>query len=464
MADVKAFISYRRSDSQAATGRLYDRLNAAYPGRFFRDVSGIGVGVDFVKEIERAVGSSVALIAVIGPTWATAEEAGRKRLDDPEDFVRIEVSTAIQRGIRIVPVLVSGAAMPREDQLPDVLRGLRRWNAVQLVEEYYEEGIERLIDALRPDLGDPIVPGTPGQLDTERRVRELRGEAEAAIAVEDWFAGVQALQSAVSLDPNNRELGARLRWAHEQRKVSGLFSEGQELYEQGKKSAALGRFRQVKVAAGNYRNVGELIAQLEAEVAGDNRRSTVRRWTAGAVAAVVGVVGVVGIGIVWAIKSEFAAANETGIVDTSGGAPQPALESGLAANNAPAPRPSAVDPPEPAPAREELDDVKPEPPPAGIGFPARGRWRMTSRFNPSLSIVLDLQPGGSFQVSVPAGVMSFPLSGGSYQYDPSSGMLQIMGVNNLGGMFREIIHVFEREDDHFHANYSNAVWELTAGD
>ena len=135
MADVKAFISYRRSDSQAATGRLYDRLNAAYPGRFFRDVSGIGVGVDFLKEIERAVGSSVALIAVIGPSWASAQEAGQKRLADPEDFVRIEVATAIQRGIRIIPVLVSGAAMPREEELPDVLGPMRRWNAVQLVEE-----------------------------------------------------------------------------------------------------------------------------------------------------------------------------------------------------------------------------------------------------------------------------------------------------------------------------------------
>ena len=276
MADVKAFISYRRSDSQAATGRLYDRLNAAYPGRFFRDVSGIAVGVDFLKEIERAVGSSIALIAVIGPTWASAEEAGQKRLADPEDFVRLEVTAAIQRGIRIIPVLVGGASMPREDELPEALHGLRRWNAVQLVEEYYEEGIERLIDALRPDLGDPVTSGTPGQQDTERRVRELRGEAEAAIAVEDWFAAVQALQSAVSLDPHNRELAARLRWAHEQRKLSGLFAEGQELYERDKKRDALNRFRQVKVIAGNYRNVGELIAQLEGELAVETRSSTIR--------------------------------------------------------------------------------------------------------------------------------------------------------------------------------------------
>jgi hypothetical protein len=462
MADVKAFISYRRSDSQAATGRLYDRLNAAYPGRFFRDVSGIGVGVDFLKEIERAVGSSVALIAVIGPTWASAEEAGQKRLADPEDFVRIEISTAIQRGIRIIPVLVGGAPMPREDELPEPLQGLRRWNAVQLVEEYYEEGIERLIDALRPELGDPVTPGGAGHNDTERRVRELRGEAEAAIAVEDWFAGVQALQSAVSLDPHNRELGARLRWAHDQRKVSGLFAEGQELYEKGKKSAALGRFRQVKVAAGDYRGVNELIAQLEHEVAGETRRSTVRRWTAGAVAAVVATIAVIGAGLVWAIKSEFDQANDAttitdpkdGITGLAGG--------GSASGDAGGPARPANDGGSGRPSRPEPVVDEPPSAPAGIGFPARGRWRMTSQLNPGLSIVLDLQNGGTFQVSVPAGVMSFPLSGGTYQYDAASGMLQIMGINNLGGMFREIIHVFEREDDHFHANYSNAVWELTS--
>lgn len=461
MADAKAFISYRRSDSQAATGRLYDRLNAAYPGRFFRDVSGIGVGVDFFKEIERAVGSSVALIAVIGPTWASAEEAGQKRLADPEDFVRIEVTTALQRGIRIIPVLVSGATMPREDQLPDALQGLRRWNAVQLVEEYYEEGIERLIDALRPELGDPVTPDTVGRNDTDRRVRELRGEAEAAIAVEDWFAGVQALQSAVSLDPNSRELGARLRWAHEQRKVSGLFTEGQELYEGGKKSAALGRFRQVKVAAGNYRNVNELIAQLETEVSGETRRSTVRRWTAGVIFAVCATVAALGAGLVWAIRSEFQDAKETsGLFDPKTAPTGP--DGTGAADTRTTVQPAGGGGTPPARQAPPEDAVAPvQTAPIGVGFPGHGRWKMTSQLNPALSIVLDLQRDGSFQVSVPAGAMSFPLSGGRYDYDASSGMLQIMGINNLGGMFREIIHVFEREDDHFHVNYSNAVWELT---
>ena len=211
----KVFISYRRSDSLAATGRLYDRLNTAYPGMFFRDVSGIGVGVDFTKEIERAVSSSVALIAVIGPTWATESVDGKRRLDDPDDFVRLEVLNALKRGIRIIPVLVGNASMPEEEQLPPELHPLRKWNAIRLVEEYYEEGLERLIDALASQLGTPRTQESVDLAETQRKLKQLRGEAEAALAVEDWFAGIQALQAAVSLDPTNPDLSVRLRWAHD---------------------------------------------------------------------------------------------------------------------------------------------------------------------------------------------------------------------------------------------------------
>ena len=129
----KAFITYRRSDSLSATGRLYDRLNVAYPGMFFRDVSGIGVGVDFTREIERAVSSSLLLITVIGPQWVTESADGKRRLDDPGDFVRLEVSSALKRNIRIIPVLVNGATMPDESQLPADLQSLRKWNAINLV-------------------------------------------------------------------------------------------------------------------------------------------------------------------------------------------------------------------------------------------------------------------------------------------------------------------------------------------
>ena len=410
----RVFISYRRNDSLAATGRLYDRLNTAYPGMFFRDVSGIGVGVDFTKEIERAVSSSVALIAVIGPTWATESVDGKRRLDDPDDFVRLEVLNALKRGIRIIPVLVGNASMPEEEQLPPELHPLRKWNAIRLVEEYYEEGLERLIEALASQLGTPRTQESVDLAETQRKLKQLRGEAEAALAVEDWFAGIQALQAAVSLDPSNPDLSARLRWAHDQQRALA-------------------------------------------------RRATVRRWTAGTMAAVV--VAIVGAGalIVLLIRADFAG-NTDGTSEID-----PAIADSLRTfldqpsdqptTGGASPRP-ANEPASAPPQRLVPDAVAPEQRSTGVGFPGRGRWRMTARENQAMSIALDLENDGSFAVSMPAGVLNLPLSGGRYEYDDSTGMLEIMGVNNLGALFRETIHVFERENDHFHASYLGTVWEL----
>ena len=269
VSQPKVFISYRRSDSQDQTGRLYDRLNRAFPGMFFRDVSEIGVGVDFVAHVERAVGASVALIAVIGPGWVKAADQGRRRLDDADDFVRVEIRTALERKIRIIPVLVGNAEMVTEDQLPEDLRPLSRWNAIRIVEDYYDQGIDKLVRSLVTELGEPASnDSAPQQADA--KIRTLRGEAEADIAVEDWFGAIQALQAALSLEPTNFEISARLKWANEQRKLSGLFTEGQELYDRGKKAAALQKFRQVRVAGGNYRGVNELMAQLEREVSSES--------------------------------------------------------------------------------------------------------------------------------------------------------------------------------------------------
>lgn len=410
----KAFISYRRSDSQAATGRLYDRLNAAYPGMFFRDVSGIGVGVDFTREIDRAVSSSLVLIAVIGPEWATASADGKRRLDEADDFVRLEIASALKRNIRIIPVLVDGASMPEEDELPAALQPLRKWNAIQLVEEYYEEGLQRLIDSLKPQLGEPRMRDRASQdrAETERRLRELRGQAESALAVEDWFAGIQALQAAVSLDPNNTELAARLRWAHDQ---------------------------------------GKSI----------KRHQSVRRWTTGAVAAVCLAIVAAGGLVVWVIRSEFAAATSS----NSGDANLLELLNSEPAANAlapsdPAPGP-AVDPVRTPASRAEAPDAEPaERRNAGPGFPGVGRWRMTARDNQAMSILLNLEDDGSFAVSMPAGVLNLPLSGGRYAYNDTTGALQIMGINNLNAYFSEVIQVFEREDDHFHASYLGSIWEL----
>jgi hypothetical protein len=131
---AKIFISYRRDDSGGWAGRLYDRLSQHF-GRdnVFMDIDTIEPGLDFVEVIGQAVGSCDALIALIGKQWLTlTDDAGRRRLDDPEDFVRLEIAAALARNIRVIPALVQGARMPRSPDLPDVLRMLARRNAHEI--------------------------------------------------------------------------------------------------------------------------------------------------------------------------------------------------------------------------------------------------------------------------------------------------------------------------------------------
>lgn len=150
------FISYRREDAAGYAGRLYDRLAGHFGAeRVFMDVEGIEPGADFVEAIERAVGSCEALIVIIGDEWLSAESAGRRRLDDPADFVRIETATALARGIRVVPVLVEGAVMPRADQLPADLAPLTRRQAVELSHKQWDASTGIVWKALSVPIENP---------------------------------------------------------------------------------------------------------------------------------------------------------------------------------------------------------------------------------------------------------------------------------------------------------------------
>src|ERR1700747_1122745 len=106
------FVSYRRQDSSHLAGRLYDHLADRFgEGQVFMDVDTIEPGLDFAEEVTRAVAACQVLVAVIGPAWLTAADGrGRRRLDDPDDFVRLEIETALVRGVRVIPVLAQGAA------------------------------------------------------------------------------------------------------------------------------------------------------------------------------------------------------------------------------------------------------------------------------------------------------------------------------------------------------------------
>ncbi|MDP2017909.1 toll/interleukin-1 receptor domain-containing protein [Hydrogenophaga sp.] len=167
------FISYRRDDSAGYAGRLYDRLSAHFGAeRVFMDVEGIELGTDFVTAIEQAVGSCKVLMVVIGDEWlSTTDAAGRRRLDDPHDFVRLETRVALDREIRVVPVLVGGALMPRADELPDELRSLARRQAIEISHKQWEASTRELIRALNIMLGQRADAGitVPGDVPDSQR-------------------------------------------------------------------------------------------------------------------------------------------------------------------------------------------------------------------------------------------------------------------------------------------------------
>jgi TIR domain len=150
----RVFISYRREESSGLAGRLYDRLAAHFgDDQVFIDVDTIALGVDFAEVITQAVSTCEVLLAVIGPRWLTAtDEDGRRRLDDPDDIVRLEIAAALERDIRVIPILVEGAAMPRRHELPDDLGRLACRNALILRHESFRTDADRLIRAIEPIL------------------------------------------------------------------------------------------------------------------------------------------------------------------------------------------------------------------------------------------------------------------------------------------------------------------------
>ncbi len=143
------FISYRREDSPGHAGRIFDRLRSRFGSDVvFMDVAAIEAGVDFVDVLHKAVGSCDALLAVIGPQWLSATSDGKRRLDDPHDFVRIEIAGALQRNVRVLPVLVDGARLPSTAGLPTDLQGLTRRQAIELRDARWDDDIDRLVEGL----------------------------------------------------------------------------------------------------------------------------------------------------------------------------------------------------------------------------------------------------------------------------------------------------------------------------
>jgi hypothetical protein len=153
---VKIFINYRRDDSIGMAGRLFVRLAQTF-GRdnLVMDVDNSPVGVDFVAHLNEQVAACDVLLVVIGPNWLNAkDESGERRLDNPDDFVAIEIAAALTCGIPVIPVLVDGARMPNASQLPDSLKPLARRRAVDVRHSHFGHDAEALVKRMREALSE----------------------------------------------------------------------------------------------------------------------------------------------------------------------------------------------------------------------------------------------------------------------------------------------------------------------
>jgi hypothetical protein len=144
------FINYRRGEDQAAAGRLYDQLEATFTReRIFIDVDNIAPGRDFTEELATRVEQCDVFLAVIGRRWADVVDVdGSRRLDNPNDWVRVEIESAQRLGKHIIPVLVDGAEMPRPEKLPDALLPFARRNAARLTHERFRADVQALVVAI----------------------------------------------------------------------------------------------------------------------------------------------------------------------------------------------------------------------------------------------------------------------------------------------------------------------------
>jgi tetratricopeptide (TPR) repeat protein len=254
------FINYRRDESGHVAGRLHDSLAPTFGrDKLFMDVDNIPVGRDFEDYLKRQVAACDAMLAIIGPNWLIAkDEAGQRRLDNPEDFIVIEIGAALARDIPVVPVLVDGARMPKASELPDSLKLLARRQAVQVRHTNFSSDAETLVRRLREALGyeSPgrkwhvraiiavtavvlLLIGVGGYATFQHLVEQGPAEAEAKRKMDQGVAyakkgnfdrAITEYNEAIRLDPKN---------------AGAFFSRGVAYAEKGDRDLAIADYSEV---------------------------------------------------------------------------------------------------------------------------------------------------------------------------------------------------------------------------
>ena len=207
----KVFLSYRREDSTAYAIAMHDRFTRRWgEHRVFWDIDSIRPGDDFGSAIDETLAQCCVMVALIGNRWLDiTDTAGRRRLDDPSDFHRLELERALERHVRIIPAMVGGARMPRADELPDTLRTLTRRSAVEISDTRFNFDVERLARAVDAEIAraDAAAQGQDtNQLSGERRRikrteagavdrRECSGAPESSTRSRPYWIGLAATRA-----------------------------------------------------------------------------------------------------------------------------------------------------------------------------------------------------------------------------------------------------------------------------
>lgn len=157
------FINYRKDDSSWNALALYNELQKYFAReQIFKDFNTILPGDDFVISIENALRKCDVLIVVIGKSWLDAKDSsGKRRLDDRDDFVRLEIATALSRNIQVIPVLFDGAPMPKPEELPDDLKSLYRRQFIEIDSKRFDNDVRDLSDAIKKILPDGVIRVNP---------------------------------------------------------------------------------------------------------------------------------------------------------------------------------------------------------------------------------------------------------------------------------------------------------------
>ena len=231
------FINYRRDESGHVAGRLHDALAPTFGrNKLFMDVDNIPVGRDFEEYLKSQVAACDAMLAVIGPNWLAAkDDTGKRRLDNPDDFIVIEIGTALTRNIPVVPVLVDGARMPKASELPDSLKLLARRQAIQVRHTNFRSDAEALVKRLREAVGDD----SP---ERGRRVRVAIGVAAVAVLLLIGWGGYELMQQ--------REAELKTEQAEQQRPAAVEKDPGAKAEADANRKAEAERQRKEGEAAG----------------------------------------------------------------------------------------------------------------------------------------------------------------------------------------------------------------------